>query len=373
MAEIPGMASALARTQRPDLRSFTPAGLERQLQVQIARAGAQIKNLQAQIKALKAPDKDSKAYAGYVKQKALLEKRLANFQEQAKALNLRLQGHYTSTGQYEKLLTGETRDAYLAINSLFKSYGLESLAGKIYEYVKNGYSGDTISILLQDTDEYKTRFAGNQERIKAGLPVLSPAEYLATEASYRQIMQQAGLPVGFYDTPGDFAGWIGKNVSPSEIQSRVDLATQATVLANPSYRQALNQIGISDGQLTAYFLDPTKALPNLQKTAATAAIGSEAIQQGLAFNQSYAEQLALSGVTASQARQGYQQVAQELGTLTNIGSMYGEEWTQQEGAEAVFGTSANAVSQRASLVGKERGAFGGATGTAKSGLGQASQ
>src|SRR5574342_3329 len=100
---------------------------------------------------------------------------------------------YESTGQYDKLLTGESRDAFMAINSLFKGYGLESLAGKIYEYVKNGYAADTISILLQDTAEYKQRFSGNEARKAAGLPVLSPGEYLAVEASYRQIMQSAGL------------------------------------------------------------------------------------------------------------------------------------------------------------------------------------
>lgn len=89
-------------------------------------------------------------------------------------LNGKLNNLYVSTGQYDKLLTGADRDAYLAVNALFKTYGLQSLAGKIYDYVKNGYSSDTISIMLQDTDEYKTRFAGNQARIKAGLPVLSP-------------------------------------------------------------------------------------------------------------------------------------------------------------------------------------------------------
>ncbi|HEY6021954.1 MAG TPA: hypothetical protein VIY48_19455, partial [Candidatus Paceibacterota bacterium] len=157
--------------------------------------------------------------------------------------------YYKATGQYDKLLSGTDRDAYAAISTLFKSYGLESLAGKVYEFVKNGYSPDTVSILLQDTPEYKERFAGNEIRKKAGLPVLSAGEYLATEASYRQIMQSAGLPSGFYDQNSDFNNWIGGNVSPSEVQTRVDLATQATVLANPDYKKALNAMGISDSEL----------------------------------------------------------------------------------------------------------------------------
>lgn len=277
---------------------------------------------------------------------------------------------YVREGQYDKLLDGENRDAFLAINALFKTYGLDSLAGKIYEYVKNGYSADTISILLQDTSEYKSRFAGNEERKKAGLPVLSPAEYLATEASYRQIMQSAGLPSGFYDQPSDFNVWIGKNVSPSEIQSRVDLATQATVLSNPDYRKALNQMGVSDNELTAYFLNPDKALPILQKSAATAAVGAAALGQGLTFDKAYSEQLALEGISADEARSGYSQVASELETMRALGKIYGEEWSQRTSEEAVFQGAGEAINKKARLMSAERGAFSGSTGGARGGLSQ---
>lgn len=265
-------------------------------------------------------------------------------------------------------LAGEQRDAYMALSSLFNGYGLGSLAPKIYGYIKNGYSADTISILLQQTDEYKQRFAGNEARRKAGLPVLNPAEYLATEASYRQIMSSAGLPAGFYDKPSDFTVWIGKNVSPTEIQSRVDLATQATTLANPSYRKALNQMGIDDSQLTAYFLDPTKALPSLQKSAATATIGAEAIQQGLTFDKTYAEQLATSGISQSEARQGYSSIAQTLGQYQALAGIYGGEYTQRTAEQAAFLGESAAVRQQRKLVQSEVGAFSGSTGTGRYGV-----
>ena len=276
--------------------------------------------------------------------------------------------YYESTGQYEKLLTGSNRDAYMALDTLFKSYGLDSLAGKIYGYVKNGYSADTISILLQDTPEYKQRFAGNEARLKAGLPVLSPADYLNTENSYRQIMRQSGLPAGFYDSNSDFTDFIGKDVSPTELQSRVDMATQATALANPYYKQALNQMGIDDGHMAAYFLDPDASLPLLQRAAATAAIGGAALSQGLTFSQSYADQLATMGITAAQAQQGYSQVAQELTTMENLASTYGQSWDQSKSEQAAFGTSADAATQKAGLVGQERGAFSGSGGAASGGL-----
>src|SRR5215475_13221326 len=213
---------------------------------QLSVAKAQVKQTQAKIDLLKAQKsklkkpnpKDKSAVAKYNLQVKHFNDQISTYTSTLTATNKRVgtlqNKYYSETGQYDKLLTGSNRDAYLALKSVFDSYGLGSLADKIYNYVKNGESADTISIQLQDTPEYKKRFAGNELRKKAGLPVLNPADYLATEASYRQIMQQAGMPSGFYDKPDDFDDWIGKNVSPSEIQSRVDLATQATILSDPN-------------------------------------------------------------------------------------------------------------------------------------------
>lgn len=326
-----------------------------------------LKSQQAQLNKLKGKtDKASKASA------ARLQASIKHTQQQLNEItgkvNTTQNKYYEVTGQYDKLLTGTNRDAFLALETLFKGYGLDSLAGKIYGYVKNGYSADTISILLQDTPEYKARFKGNEARLKAGLPVLSPADYINTENAYRQTLRASGLPAGFYDSNDDFTDWISKDVSPTEVQSRVDLATQATALANPYFKTALNQMGIDDGHMAAYFLDANKSLPLLQKAAATAAVGSAALSQGLAFNQAYAEQLATIGVTATQAQQGYQQVAQELGTMRNLGAMYGQQFGQAEEEQSVFGTSAEAINAKAALVGREQGAFSGATGGAQAGL-----
>lgn len=346
--------------------------------VSIKSKTAALAALEAQRKKIKKPTGKAatkKALAAYEARLSAFDARLRTEKASLNSLKAKQVStqnkYYQSTGQYEQLLKGTERDAYLAVSALFKTYGLESLAGKIFDYVKNGYSGDTISILLQDTKEYKTRFAGNEARKAAGLPVLSAGEYLATEASYRQIMQSAGLPIGFYDQPSDFSSWIGKNVSPSEIQTRVDLATQATTLANPAYRKALNQMGISDNELTAYFLDQARALPHIQKAAATAAVGAEALKQGLTFDKTYAEQLATSGISAEEAQQGYSQIASSLDTFRALGSIYGEEYNQRTAEQATFEGSGSAIGKQRRLLSAERGAFGGASGGSRAGLSQA--
>jgi len=233
-------------------------------------------------------------------------------------------------------LTGTDRDAYTALTSLFDSYGLSSLAPDILSYIQNGYSADTISILLQNTSAYKQRFAANQARLKAGLPVLSPADYIATEDAYRQSMQAAGLPKGFYDSTDDFTNFIANDISPTEMNSRIQMASQATVTASPQYTQALQQMGLSSGDLTAYFLDPTKAAPLLQQQANTAAIGSEALARGLTFDQGYATRLAQAGFTQAQAAQGYSQISQEFAQFQQTAQQYGQNYTFGQEEQAVF-------------------------------------
>ncbi len=228
-------------------------------------------------------------------------------------------------------LSGEQRNAFEALNNLFTGFGLGSLAPKIYEYIQNGYSADTIGILLQDTPEYKQRFAGNEERKRKGLPVLSPSEYLSVESSYRQIMRQGGMPEGFYDQPVDFNGFIGGDMSPSELKQRVDAANEASVLANPGAQRALKELyGIDQPHVAAYFLDPTRATPLLMKQMAAAQIGGEALKRGLSVDKDFLEMTVGAGVTQAQAAQAYAQIAQELPDYQRIAHQYGEEFTQRQ-------------------------------------------
>lgn len=283
---------------------------------------------------------------------------------------------YEVGGQYDKLLKGENRDAFMALKSLFGQYGLGSLAGKIYDFVKQGYGADTIAILLQDTSEYKTRFAGNEVRAKAGLAVLNPADYLATEAAYRQILSSAGLPKGFYDNPADFTKWIADDVSPTEIKSRVDLAVSATGQANPQYKQALfNMYGINEADLTAYFLDRKRAEPILKKQAAAGAIGAAAIRRGFGTNVLDLEGYATLGITADQAEQAYAQIAEGFESMLGIAGRYGSSWSQREAEQELFTPGAassygkeSAFEKGKRLKSQERALFAGSGGATIQGL-----
>jgi hypothetical protein len=129
-------------------------------------------------------------------------------------------------------------------------------------------------------------------------------------------------------------------------------------------------MGISDREMTAYFLDQKKALPYLQKAAATAAIGAEALAQGLKFDQKYAETLATSGLTAQQSREGYSQIAGEADEMAKLGAIYGVTYNQRTAEQAILENKASAQKTRGKLASRERAQFGGGTGAARGGLSQ---
>ncbi|MFF4019997.1 hypothetical protein [Streptomyces sp. NPDC001843] len=345
--------------------------------ININKAHAKVKGLQAQLKNKHLTSRQRTSIEAQLKQQAHFISAQATARSASIKQQTTLQNKvYEVSGQYDKLLKGENRDAFLALKSLFNTYGLGSLAGRIYDYVKQGYGADTISLLLQDTPEYKKRFAANEARAKAGLAVLSPADYLATEAAYRQVLSSAGLPKGFYDDAADFQKWIASDVSPTEIKDRVDLATAAVGQSNPAYRQALHQMyGINEADLTAYFLDRKTAEPILKKQAAAGAIGAAALRRGFGVNKLDLEGYATLGITADQAEQAYSQIADGFESMLGIAGRYGTSWSQREAEQEVFtpGAAASVGTESAAEKGKrlrsqERAAFAGSQGSSVAGL-----
>lgn len=270
----------------------------------------------------------------------------------------------SNTEEYKKFLSrlkGENRNAFAALVSLFKSYGLESLTDDIYNFVTEGYSADTISILLQETPAYKKRFWGNQKRQEAGLPVLSPKEYLAVESSYRQVMDQAGLPPQFYDSYEDFGQWIANDVSPTEVQSRVKAAQGLIESVDPEIRRQFEKY-YAPGEIVAYALDRKRTTELLERQAAAARIGAAGTSGGFNIGRQTAEQIADLGVEEGAARVGVAQAAQYSEGFGMLGSVYGEEYGEDEAIGDVFLNDVGAQRTRKRLASQERAQFGGTSG-----------
>lgn len=265
-------------------------------------------------------------------------------------------------------------NAYDLLTQMLRNWGLESLAPEVLRLLQEGNSQEQVSVLIQDTEPYKRRFAGNDARRRAGLSALTPAEYLSAEASYRQILESAGMPVGFYDDPSDFASWIGNDVSPNEINSRVGLATEAANRLDDGTKRAFREFyGVAENDLAAYFLDRDRALPLVQKQARAARIGAESFRQNTGIDRGLAERAASGSLVSDSAIEEAVITAADMGReVGRIGSLYGDRFGVDDAVHEIFLGDADATATRKKLVNREKAEFGGSSGISKSSLSKSS-
>lgn len=214
----------------------------------------------------------------------------------------------------------------------------------------------------------KERFKGNDLRVANGLRPLKPSEYIDQEQAYIDRLKNNGMPVGFYDSPGDLAKLIGNDVGAVEFDARLRQGYQAAVNAPQSVKQQLQSIyGVTDSDLAAYFLDPTRATDVLGRkknanlfgrqiqAAEIAAQGQT--QAGISLNLQTAEELGAQGVSTAMAQTGFTQIGttQELFNAMTAGET---AITQQEQIAGTFGTNAAAAQRIATRKAKRKAEFG---------------
>lgn len=250
------------------------------------------------------------------------------------------------------------QNAFDLMASQLKAWGLDSLLGDLRNLIISGdTSGDTLTLALSQTAAYKERFAGNQERIANGLSALTPAQYIALENQYQQILQAYGLPQGFYDKHEDFTDFIGKDISAAELDSRAKIAHDQ-YLAAPDYVKALwAEYGFSQGDAIAGILDPKVATSVIQDRATQVGIGSAAAKVGLNVDQARAQQLQMAGVTQTTAERAYQQISQSLPVDQQIAQRFGTTFGQTQEENDLLLGQADAAKQRQTLYGEEIGLF----------------
>jgi len=251
-------------------------------------------------------------------------------------------------------------------------YNLTGLIPTIKRLAQEGATESTITFALQETEDYKRRFKANEDRIKKGLQVLTPAEYLNLEDGYRQILRSYGL--NQFDTDDYVNQFISNDVSAAELSNRVVTAVQRVRNADPAIAATLRDYyGIGDTDLVAYVLDPNQQFPKIQTQVSAAEIGAAARLQGIQPGVAVSEQLARQGVTQAEAKRGYATIADILPTAEKLSGIYGTTMPGFGLAEAeqdVFNTLASAQRKRKNLIGREIAEFGGDTGLSRTALGK---
>ena len=311
-----------------------------------------------------------------------------NISEQTKAEQQALDAATGLVGQYgtpvniptvTAAATGKN-SAYDLLLAQFKLYGLEALITPLKDLITDDTSEGELTLLLRSTEPYKKRFAANPERINKGLRALSEAEYLTLEDSYQKVMRNYGLPETYY-TKGDlgrqegFEKLIGFDVSATELEDRIMTAQSRVINAAPEITTALKQFypDITNGEILAYTLDPTKGLTDIKRKITAAEIGGAAIGAGLGTGVTRAEELARYGVTKELAQKGYDTIGGGLERGRQLSSIYQQpDYNQAVAEQEIFNLpgQAQAGEKRKKIIGLEKATFGGQTGVSSGALGQ---
>ena len=258
--------------------------------------------------------------------------------------------------------------------SILKEYGLENLYSFAEEVWTDGATTTDLMLQLQDTEQFKERFKGLEMRRAQGLNAISVKEYIDLERSYQQTMAAFGLPPSFYDSPDDFAQWIGNDVSAEEVSARAGLAAKAASEVDPELKMQLeNLYGISDdpttgnNELVAYFLDPerTATLVDQRLQMEAAGLSSAAVRSlGQGFDAGTAERLASQNV---QQREITQRLTPQAGltqaTLGDQGVTTSELAASEFGLDSETTALVKRLRQRRQASGKQQ------SGTMTSGAG----
>ncbi len=299
-------------------------------------------------------------------------------------------GQYDSTGKFVGAsapgsspgagtdnVSQEKRDAYSLVEQTMRSYGFnEAELTEILNYIKTGLvnprmGANQLVIELRNLPSYKARFAGNETRRKAGLNVLSEAEYLAQEKDYSETLRRYGQQR--LANRAQFATLIGNDISNTELGSRVGIAVNRLSNTNPAVLGQLRTYypTITNSDIVAYFLSPEETLPELETKVATAEIGATAAQYGLQSDLSRISELQRYGVDLARARQGYENIANILPRTELLSDIYkqaGINYNQTTAEQEEFKGLASARRARNQLSQLETAAFSGASGLGRTSL-----
>ena len=259
------------------------------------------------------------------------------------------------------------------LTALFTSYGLGSLASFINKRIMDDVSEEMVLVELYDQPEYKLRFPG-MASLRGKKRTITEKEYMDIEKQMTQTARFFDLPAGFYDNPDDFGKLIGGEVSAKEYQDRLQVGQDLARAMSPGAKAQLQEFyNVGEGGITAYILDPDRALSLIQKQAKAAQFVGFGREKGFkleGITAAQAEQLAgteaYAKLSAQQLQQALGQAAQLRQTQSRLTGIEGGTYDENQALQAIIEGSPEAIlasQQRAQREGARFGGGGGITGT----------
>jgi hypothetical protein len=286
--------------------------------------------------------------------------------------------------QYQRdVAAADRKSAFQILADEFKLNGLDTLAAEVQNFMTEGLSPAEAKIAIRQSQAYKDRFKGNEGRIKKGLAVYQPNEYLAAEETYRNLLLANNLQDLVSRNTTD--SFISGAVSAQEVQDRIQNV----------FTKIDNADATLKGQLGQYFSNYGIADPNLQRSQlASALLTGETSSMALERQLKKAQLRAgaqMSGVTIAEtgveslqqqleaqnvsdvygvAKTGFSTLSQTQRETERLGGIYGAEqvpMAEELQQEAFFGLQSQ---RRKKLQEREQATFGGQAGISTAGLGK---
>lgn len=206
--------------------------------------------------------------------------------------------------------TQAQRDANAIIQDQLQQWGLTGLEGWAWDRITQGASATQVAIEVKQTPRWKQEYGAVVDHLAAKGDYVTAGDILNYRNTVQQLAQGAGLPAGFV-TQAEADTLMMGQVGATELAARIKAAQTAQYNASPETKAVMDQLyamGATPGDITAHFLDPSRALPLLEQNYAASQIGGVAQRAGFSaagIGTGALNRLAAQGVTQSQAQTGF--------------------------------------------------------------------
>lgn len=266
----------------------------------------------------------------------------------------------------------QTAESYLT--NLLTDYGLAELVPTVSGLIKEwGTNTNIIVSRLRQTDAYKTRFKGNEQRIKNGYSALSESEYLSSEDAIKSTMRKYGLTTDYYSRD-KLANLIGGDVSATEVDGRIGQAKKVIDNADPNIKNSLVGLyGVGMSDMLGYVLAPETALEVVQRRVnagfATGVARGQGIDLGSMGDTSLAEQIGdLTFGDERTLRSQFDAIGGLARSTRRLSGIDQEQITDRDVVKGEFGIDSQAGQRVKKMQSRERARFSGQSATTSSTL-----
>jgi hypothetical protein len=236
-------------------------------------------------------------------------------------------------------------DAWAYLDSLLKSYDVESLSDFAKSEVVAGRSSSEITLDMMQQQPFKDRFPAIEAMKKAGVNAWTPAQIISYENSARDMMHAAGLTKGFHDSNAQLQDMLAKGISLDEFGQRINKGWGAVSQMPQDVKNQWYALGFTDGDILTHFLDPDVAEPLLETQTAATQRAAEAARAGFGqLTTSEATGLAQMGTSQAQSEQGFQQLTRQKELFNDLPGQVTDNnaISRDEQLAATFGNNAPA-------------------------------